>query len=134
MTAGCGGTLGGPGGSTGGGRGGNGGGGGSNGRLLCRSNPVSVFLTKDRGSCCGSSVKDQGRKGSSGLERSQDVRRMRFFGGCLVGLCWRGRLSSTRTPESSEWVGPEQESSSSPPDTKPASRSMMRSVTKKTKR
>lgn len=53
---------------------------------------------------------------------------MRFLGGCLEGLC--GRLgSSTRTPESSECAGPEHESSSSPPETKPASRSIMRSVT-----
>lgn len=131
-TPGCGGTLGGPGG------GGIGGGGGSSGLRRCLNRLVS-FLTKDRGSLCGSSVKDQGLKGLadvslSGLGRSSlEFSRIRFLGGCnRVGV--RGRLtresvSTSRTPESSECAGPEQESSSSPPDTKPASRSNMRSET-----
>lgn len=122
------------------GGGGSGGGGGSRGLRLCLRRLVSlVFLTKERGSLCGSSVKDHGRNGLAGVSlsglvrSSRELRRMRFFGGpSRVGvrsLLSRESDSTSLTPESSECAGPEHESSSSPPDTKPASRSNIRSET-----
>lgn len=133
MTPGWGGTLGGPGlGRLGSGAGSF----GTSTLLLCLSKLVSLFFTKDSGSLCGS-TKDQGLKltalSLSGLCRSSlESRRIRFFGGCRFGvrsLFSLGAGSASLTPESSEWAGPEDESSSSPPDTKPASRSIILSVT-----
>jgi hypothetical protein len=115
-------------------------GGGSTGLLRCLRRLVSlVFLTRDRGSCWGSSVKDQGLNGLTGgshsglVSSSRELRRIRFFGGCKrVGVrsLFLESFSTSLTPESSECAGPEQESSSSPPDTKPASRSKLRSGNK----
>lgn len=86
--------------------------GGSIGLRLCRNRLVSLFLTNDSGSACGSSAKDQGLKGLvegslSGLSRSSlKFGRIRFFGGpSLVGVRSLFTLesdSTSLTPESSE--------------------------------